>query len=84
MNFDEKDLEITTCKSPKTNLLGAEVGVKIKHKKLDITVQSIDLPTQHQNKLAAIELMKEAAGTIKHYRLKGGLLQRMLPHSRHA
>jgi len=60
MNFDEKDLEITTCKSPKTNLLGAEVGVKIKHKKLDITVQSIDLPTQHQNKLAAIELMKEA------------------------
>lgn len=60
MNFDEKDLEITACKSPKTNLLGAEVGVKIKHKKLDITVKSIDLPTQHQNKLAAIELMKEA------------------------
>lgn len=60
MNFNEKDLEITICRSLKTNFLGAEVGVKIKHKELGITVQSVELPTQHQNKLAAIELMKEA------------------------
>jgi protein subunit release factor A len=59
MIIDTKDIEITLCKSDQTKHLGAHVGVQIKHREKNITVQSISHKSQYKNKLVAIELLKE-------------------------
>jgi protein subunit release factor A len=59
MNIENKDIVITMCKSPKTNLLGAHVGVQIKYFETNITVQSINHKSQYMNNLAALKFLKD-------------------------
>jgi hypothetical protein len=58
-NLDNSEIEISICHSPMSPIGGAEVGVEIKHIGTGIIVQSIELSTQHKNKLAALELLAE-------------------------
>jgi protein subunit release factor A len=62
MNINENELEITLYWSPISKYLSAEVGVQVRHIRTNIIVKSIDKPSQHLNKLAAIELLKEELG----------------------
>ena len=57
--MDESELEITICKSEMTKFLGAEVGVKILHKKTGVVVRSTKFTSQHLNKMAALELLHQ-------------------------
>jgi len=58
MNINSDDLEITTCASPYAPPIGAHVGVKIRHLKLNIEVTSTDQKSQHKNHMAAMEKLK--------------------------
>lgn len=60
MNNFEDEIEFSIIKSDQSNFLSAEVGVSAKHKPTGIIAQSISHKSQHQNKLAAIEMLKEA------------------------
>lgn len=57
-NFED-EIEFFIIASNETQFLGAEVGVTAKHKKTGLTTESTSYKTQHQNKLAAIELLKD-------------------------
>jgi len=58
-SFDNSEIEISICHSPMSTIGGAEVGVEIKHIGTGIIVRSVELRTQHKNKLAALELLAE-------------------------
>lgn len=53
------DYEISVCKSDMTKYLSAEVGIKIRHVALEITVESTSKKTQHLNKLAALAMLEQ-------------------------
>jgi protein subunit release factor A len=53
------EVKISICPSPMSLIGGAEVGVAIKHISTGIIVRSVELRTQHKNKLAALELLAE-------------------------
>lgn len=57
-NFEDQ-LEIKIITSEKTKLAGAEVGVQVTHIETGLSASSTSLSSQHQNKVAAIELLKE-------------------------
>jgi len=57
INLDNSEIEISICHSPMSPFGGAEVGVEIKHIGTGIIVRSVELRTQHKNKLAALELL---------------------------
>lgn len=59
IQMDNSDLDISICRSPRTTLLSAEVGVRITHIPTGITVRSIEQSTQHLNKLAALDMLKK-------------------------
>lgn len=56
-NLDNSQIEISICYSAMSPIGGAEVGVEIKHIGTGIIVRSVELRTQHKNKLAALELL---------------------------
>ena len=58
MNINSDDIEITTCASPYSPRIGAHVGVKIRHLKLNIEVTSTDQKSQYKNHMAAMEKLK--------------------------
>ena len=58
MNINSDDIEITICASPYDPPIGAHVGVKIRHLKLNIEVTSTDQKSQHKNHMAAMKKLK--------------------------
>ncbi|WP_462146383.1 peptide chain release factor family protein [Pseudoalteromonas gelatinilytica] len=58
MNINSDEIEITTCASPYDPPIGAHLGVKIRHLKLNIEVTSTDQKSQHKNHMAAMEKLK--------------------------
>lgn len=58
MNINSDEIEITTCASPYDPPIGAHVGVKIRHLKLNIEVTSTDQKSQHKNHMVAMENLK--------------------------
>lgn len=58
-NLDSSEVEISICHSPMSLIGSAEVGVEIKHIRTGIIVRSVELCTQHKNKLAALEILAE-------------------------
>ncbi|MBA6352490.1 peptide chain release factor-like protein [Colwellia sp. BRX9-1] len=58
-NLDNSEIEISICHSSMSLIGSAEVGVEIKHISTGIIVRSVELRTQHKNKLAALELLAE-------------------------
>lgn len=65
MNINSDDLEITTCASPYDPPIGAHVGVRIRHLKLNIEVTSTDQKSQHKNHMAAMEKLKSELAKFK-------------------
>lgn len=59
LHLTDSEVEITICKSEMTNIGSAEVGVQIKHIDTNIVVKATHNRSQHLNKLAALELLKE-------------------------
>jgi hypothetical protein len=57
--MDLKDLEIDLIPSPNDPVLGAHVGIRIRHKILNIAAESSSQNTQHGNKQNAMQLLKE-------------------------
>jgi|GEM_PF-2301914 len=57
--FDPNDIEFKIIASSQSRTASAQVGVEARHTILNIVVQSTSYRTQHQNKLAAIELIKK-------------------------
>ncbi|GEN39436.1 hypothetical protein PTE01_25460 [Pseudoalteromonas tetraodonis GFC] len=58
MNINSDEIEITTCASPYDPPIGAHVGVRIRHLKLNIEVTSTDQKSQHKNHMVATENLK--------------------------
>jgi protein subunit release factor A len=58
------EVKISICPSPMSRIGGAEVGVEIKHISTGIIVRSVELRTQHKNKLAALELLAQRLSII--------------------
>lgn len=56
--MNTKELEIDLIPSPHDPNAGAHVGVRIRHKILNLTVESTSKKTQYANKLAAIKKLK--------------------------
>ena len=52
--MENKGLDITTCESPRDPIIGAHVGVRIRHLPSGIVATSVDKPTQFANKKAAL------------------------------
>ncbi|MFA3791686.1 peptide chain release factor-like protein [Aliiglaciecola sp. SL4] len=59
MSKFEDEIEFSIIKSEQTKFLSVDVGVKAKHQKTGITAESTSYSSQHQNKLSAIEILKE-------------------------
>lgn len=57
--MDLKDLEIELIPSPNDPAVGAHVGIRIRHKILNIAAESASQHTQYGNKQNAIQLVKE-------------------------
>ena len=57
--MDNKDLEIDIVPSPHDPRVGAHVGVRIRHKTLNLTSECTSQKTQYANKLNAMQLLKE-------------------------
>lgn len=57
--MNDADLEIALIQSPHDPRVGAHVGVRIRHKVLNLTTESTSQKTQHANMLNAIQLLKE-------------------------
>lgn len=55
----DSDIEISICRSPMSQLGGAEIGVQLKHIPTGITVKSVNHASQHLNKLAALDLLSK-------------------------
>lgn len=58
MDINSDDIEVTTCDSPYDPPIGAHIGVKIRHLKLNIEVTSTDQRSQHKNHMAAMGNLK--------------------------
>lgn len=58
--MSKESIEFTIIKSEQSPLLGAEVGVRVKDLKTGLIAESTSFSTQHKNKLAALEQLKEA------------------------
>ena len=56
--MNEKDLIIITCSSPNDPIVGAHVGIQIRHVPSKIVVKSVKMKTQHENRLEAMEKLK--------------------------
>jgi protein subunit release factor A len=56
--MDSNDLEIDIIPSPNDPCVGAHVGVRIRHKMLDLTAESTSKRTQYANKLNAMDMLK--------------------------
>lgn len=65
MDINSDDIEITTSASPYDPPIGAHVGFKIKHLKLNIEVTSTDQKSQHKNHMAAMEKLKSEAAKLE-------------------
>lgn len=57
MNSEEFDIDL--IQSPHDPHVGAHVGVRIRHKALNLTTESTSQKTQHANRLNAMKLLKE-------------------------
>ena len=55
----QDEIDIKIIKSEMTNFAGAEVGIQVTHRETGISASSTSFPSQHKNKVAAIELLKE-------------------------
>ena len=62
--FDINKIEFKIIKSQHSSRASAEVGVAARDTEFNITIKSTSLRSQHQNKLAAIELMKKEISKI--------------------
>lgn len=58
-SLDINDIEFKVIKSSQSRIASAEVGVEARHKIMNIVVKSTSFSSQHQNKLASIELIKQ-------------------------
>ena len=56
--MNEKDLIIDTCWSPNDPVVGAHIGIQIRHRPSKIVVKSVKMKTQHENRLEAMEKLK--------------------------
>lgn len=56
--MNEKELIIDTCSSPNDPVVGAYVGIQIRHNPSKIVVKSVKMKTQHENRLEAMEKLK--------------------------
>lgn len=56
--MNNEDLEIEIIPSPNDPIVGAHVGIKIRHKTLGLKAESTSEKTQYANKLNAIENLK--------------------------
>jgi protein subunit release factor B len=58
MDINSDEIAVTACTSPYDPPIGAHIGVKIRHLKLDIEVTSTDQKSQHKNHMATMEKPK--------------------------
>jgi|GEM_PF-1674532 len=66
--MDSNEFKIEVIPSPNDPCVGAHVGVRIRHKTLDLTAESTSKCTQYANKLNAMEMLKMqllAAETVR-------------------
>ncbi len=56
--MDDNELEMEVIPSPHDPVVGAHVGVRIRHKKSGLTVESSSETTQYANKRNALEMLK--------------------------
>lgn len=56
--MDDNELEIEVIPSPHDPVVGAHVGVRIRHKISGLTAESSSEATQYANKLNALETLK--------------------------
>tara|TARA_R110001583_G_scaffold182313_1_gene340027 strand:+ start:5863 stop:6171 length:309 start_codon:yes stop_codon:yes gene_type:complete len=56
--MNDKNLIINTCSSPNDPIVGAHVGIQIRHVPSKIVVKSVKMKTQHENRLEAMEKLK--------------------------
>lgn len=68
MNND--DLEIDLIPSPHDPATGAHVGVRIRHKIMDLILESTSETTQHANKLNVIKKLKEIFPEIEEEKVR--------------
>lgn len=56
--MDYNELEIEVIPSPHDPVIGAHVGVRIRHKTAGLTAESSSETTQYANKRNALEMLK--------------------------
>jgi len=56
--MDDNELDIEVIPSPHDPAIGAHVGVRIRHDKSGLTVDSSSETTQYANKRNALEMLK--------------------------
>lgn len=57
--MDITEFEIELIPSPHDPAAGAHIGVRIRHKILNLTAESTSQRTQHANRLNAMKMLKE-------------------------
>lgn len=57
--MNSEEFEIDLIQSPHDPHVGAHVGVRIRHKALNLTTECTSQKTQYANKLNAMQLLKE-------------------------